>query len=87
MPKLIAPGPAGSYVVADGTVDPKRVGIVGVSYGGYATLAGVAFTPEIYAVAVDIVGPSNLVTLLDLLPAYWEAGKKAYREASKNDEA
>jgi len=64
-------------LVADGTVDPKRVGIVGVSYGGYATLAGVAFTPDVYAVAVDIVGPSNLVTLLDLLPAYWEASKKA----------
>src|SRR5882757_4976978 len=64
-------------LVADGTVDPKRVGIVGVSYGGYATLAGVAFTPDIYAVAVDIVGPSNLVTQLNLLPAYWEAGKKA----------
>jgi len=64
-------------LVADGTVDPKRVGIVGVSYGGYATLAGVAFTPDVYAVAVDIVGPSNLVTELNLLPAYWEAGKKA----------
>jgi dipeptidyl aminopeptidase/acylaminoacyl peptidase len=64
-------------LVADGTVDPKRVGIVGVSYGGYATLAGVAFTPDLYAVAVDIVGPSNLVTELNLLPAYWEAGKKA----------
>ena len=49
-------------LVADGTVDPKRVGIVGISYGGYATLAGVAFTPDVYAVAVDIVGPSNLVT-------------------------
>jgi dipeptidyl aminopeptidase/acylaminoacyl peptidase len=64
-------------LVADGTVDPKRVGIVGVSYGGYATLAGVAFTPDVYAAAVDIVGPSNLVTELNLLPAYWEAGKKA----------
>src|SRR6266478_6285084 len=64
-------------LVADGAVDPKRVGIVGISYGGYATLAGVAFTPDVYAVAVDIVGPSNLVTQLNLLPAYWEGGKKA----------
>jgi dipeptidyl aminopeptidase/acylaminoacyl peptidase len=64
-------------LVAEGTVDPKRVGIVGVSYGGYATLAGVAFTPDLYAVAVDIVGPSNLVTQLNLRPAYWEAGMKA----------
>ena len=65
-------------LVADGTVDPKRVGIVGASYGGYATLAGVAFTPDLYAAAVDIVGPSNLVTETDLLPPYWEAGKKAW---------
>jgi dipeptidyl aminopeptidase/acylaminoacyl peptidase len=65
-------------LVADGTVDPKRVGIVGISYGGYATLAGVAFTPDLYAAAVDIVGPSNLVTQLDLSPAYWEATKKAW---------
>jgi dipeptidyl aminopeptidase/acylaminoacyl peptidase len=65
-------------LVADGTVDPKRVGIVGASYGGYATLAGVAFTPDLYAAAVDIVGPSNLVTLLDGTPAYWEAFKKAW---------
>jgi dipeptidyl aminopeptidase/acylaminoacyl peptidase len=64
-------------LVADGTVDPKRVGIVGISYGGYAALAGVAFTPDLYAVAVDVVGPSNLVTELNLLPAYWEASKKA----------
>jgi dipeptidyl aminopeptidase/acylaminoacyl peptidase len=64
-------------LVADGTVDPKRVGIAGISYGGYATLAGVAFTPDLYAVAVDIVGPSNLVTQLNLRPAYWEAGMKA----------
>ena len=64
-------------LVADGTVDPKRVGIAGISYGGYATLAGVAFTPDLYAAAVDIVGPSNLVTQLNLRPAYWEAGMKA----------
>ena len=63
-------------LVADGTVDPKRVGIAGGSYGGYATLAGVAFTPDVYAVAVAIVAPSNLITLLDAIPPYWEAGRK-----------
>ncbi len=63
-------------LVADGTVDPKRVGISGGSYGGYATLAGVAFTPDVYAAAVAIVAPSNLITLLDALPPYWEAGRK-----------
>ena len=42
-------------------------------YGGYATLAGVAFTPDVYAAAVDIVGPSNLMTLLNAIPPYWES--------------
>jgi dipeptidyl aminopeptidase/acylaminoacyl peptidase len=63
-------------LVADGTVDPKRVGIFGVSYGGYATLAGVAFTPDVYAAAVAYAAPSNLITLLDAVPPYWEAMRK-----------
>jgi dipeptidyl aminopeptidase/acylaminoacyl peptidase len=63
-------------LVADGTADPKRAGIAGGSYGGYATLAGVAFTPDLYAAAVAIVAPSNLITLLDAIPPYWEAGRK-----------
>jgi dipeptidyl aminopeptidase/acylaminoacyl peptidase len=63
-------------LVADGTVDAKRVGIFGGSYGGYATLAGVAFTPTTYAAAVAYVAPSNLITLLDAIPPYWEAGRK-----------
>ncbi len=61
------------YLVAEGIADPKRVGILGGSYGGYATLAGVAFTPDVYAAAVDIVGPSNLITLLESIPPYWES--------------
>ena len=64
------------YLVARGTANPKRVGITGGSYGGYATLAGVAFTPDLYAAAVSIVGPSNLVTLLKAIPPYWEAARK-----------
>jgi dipeptidyl aminopeptidase/acylaminoacyl peptidase len=63
-------------LVASGMVDPKRVGIEGGSYGGYATLAGVAFTPTVYAAAVAYVAPSNLITLLDAIPPYWEAGRK-----------
>ena len=63
-------------LIAEGTVDEKRVGIAGGSYGGYATLAGVAFTPHVYAAAVAIVAPSNLITLLDAIPPYWEAGRK-----------
>jgi len=46
---------------------------MGGSYGGYATLAGVAFTPDVYAAAVSIVGPSSLNTLLESIPPYWEA--------------
>ena len=64
------------YLVDQGTADPKRVAIMGGSYGGYATLAGVAFTPDVYRAAVDIVGPSNLITLLEAIPPYWEAGRK-----------
>lgn len=63
-------------LIADGTVDAKKVAIAGGSYGGYATLAGVAFTPDVYAAAVAIVAPSNLITLLDAIPPYWEAGRK-----------
>jgi dipeptidyl aminopeptidase/acylaminoacyl peptidase len=63
-------------LAADGTVDPKRAGIAGGSYGGYATLAGVAFTPHVYAAAFAIVAPSNLITLLDAIPPYWEAIRK-----------
>ena len=51
---------------------------MGGSYGGYATLAGVAFTPDVYAAAVSIVGPSNLITLLESIPPYWEAGRKIF---------
>jgi dipeptidyl aminopeptidase/acylaminoacyl peptidase len=66
------------YMIAEGIADPKRVGILGASYGGYATLAGVAFTPDQYAAAVDIVGPSNLITLMESIPPYWEAARKVF---------
>src|SRR5678809_1151214 len=60
------------YLIEQGVADPKRVGIMGGSYGGYATLAGVTFTPDVYAAAVAIVAPSNLITLLESIPPYWE---------------
>ena len=66
------------YLVDQGIVDPKLVGIMGGSYGGYATLAGLAFTPEVYACGVSIVGPSNLFTLLNSIPPYWEAGRVVF---------
>lgn len=68
------------YLVAQGIADPKRVGILGGSYGGYATLAGVAFTPDVYAAGVDIVGPSNLITLLNAIPPYWESARMVLYE-------
>jgi acetyl esterase/lipase len=64
------------HLVAEGIADPLRIGILGGSYGGYAVLAGVAFTPDVYRAGVDIVGPSNLLTLLAAIPPYWEAGRK-----------
>jgi len=72
------------YLVTQGIADPKRVGIMGGSYGGYATLAGVAFTPDLYAAAVSIVGPSNLLTLLETIPPYWEAGRIVFHERMGN---
>jgi len=66
------------YLISEGIVDAKHVGIMGGSYGGYATLAGVAFTPDLYAAAVSIVGPSNLITLLNSIPPYWESIRKLF---------
>lgn len=66
------------YLVAEGIGDPKRIGIMGGSYGGYATLAGVTFTPDLYAAAVDYVGPSSLLTLLENVPPYWEAIRQLF---------
>ncbi len=68
------------YLVSERIADPKRIGILGGSYGGYATLAGVTFTPDLYGAAVDIVGPSNLLTLLDSIPPYWESIRKLFYE-------
>jgi len=59
------------WLVAQGIADPKRIAIYGASYGGYATLAGVAFTPDLYAAAVNYVGVSNLFTFMNTIPPYW----------------
>lgn len=63
------------HLITEGIADENKVAIMGGSYGGYATLAGLAFTPDLYACGVDIVGPSNIFTLLESVPAYWEAGR------------
>jgi dipeptidyl aminopeptidase/acylaminoacyl peptidase len=64
------------WAVEQGLADPERVCIYGGSYGGYATLAGLTFTPELYACGVDIVGPSNIQTLFASIPPYWAPMKK-----------
>ena len=61
-----------NYLVKEGIADPKRICIYGGSYGGYATLAGVTYTPDLYACAVDYVGVSNLFTFLNTIPPYWK---------------
>ncbi|MCD4749508.1 MAG: S9 family peptidase, partial [Thermoanaerobaculales bacterium] len=68
------------WMVDQGIADPNRVGIYGGSYGGYAVLAGLAFTPDLYACGVDYVGVSNLFTLLGSLPPYWELGRQMFYE-------
>ncbi len=60
------------WLVKEGIADPKRVAIYGGSYGGYATLAGVTFTPDLYAAAVDYVGVANLFTFMNTIPPYWK---------------
>jgi dipeptidyl aminopeptidase/acylaminoacyl peptidase len=59
-------------IVKQGIANPKKVAIMGGSYGGYATLVGLTFTPDVFAAGVDIVGPSNLITLMQSIPPYWE---------------
>jgi dipeptidyl aminopeptidase/acylaminoacyl peptidase len=60
------------WAIAQGYADPKKVAIYGGSYGGYAALVGATFTPDLFCCAVDIVGPSNLVTLISTIPPYWK---------------
>jgi len=63
------------WLIAEGIADPKRIAIYGGSYGGYATLAGLTFSPELYACGVDYVGVSNLFTFQNSIPPYWEPFK------------
>jgi dipeptidyl aminopeptidase/acylaminoacyl peptidase len=67
------------WAIAQGIADPARVAIMGGSYGGYAALVGVTFTPEKFACAVDLVGISNLVTFLNTIPEYWMTWKSLWK--------
>ncbi|WP_024466877.1 alpha/beta hydrolase family protein [Treponema pedis] len=75
-----------NWLIAEGIADPKRIAIYGASYGGYAVLAGVTFTPDLYACAIDYVGVSNIFTLFETLPPYWEQGRKMMYEMIGNPE-
>ena len=59
------------WLIGQGIADPGRIAIYGGSYGGYATLAGLCFTPELYACGIDYVGVSNLFTFMQTIPPYW----------------
>ncbi|RIV83187.1 S9 family peptidase [Aurantiacibacter xanthus] len=72
------------WAVEQGIAARDKVAIMGGSYGGYATLVGLAFTPEVFACGVDIVGPSNLETLLETIPPYWEPLVKQFHERMGN---
>ncbi|MCL4111613.1 UNVERIFIED_CONTAM: hypothetical protein GTU68_002029 [Idotea baltica] len=61
-----------NWLVEEGIANPKKIAIYGGSYGGYATLAGAAFTPDLYACAIDFVGVSNLFSFLETIPPYWK---------------
>jgi dipeptidyl aminopeptidase/acylaminoacyl peptidase len=61
-----------NWAVKEGYANPKKIAVMGGSYGGYCSLAAITFTPEVFACAVDIVGPSNLKTLIGSIPPYWK---------------
>ncbi|MEY2363416.1 S9 family peptidase [Lysinibacillus capsici] len=68
------------WAIDQGIADPDRIGIYGASFGGYATLAGITYTPDLYAAAVDYVGVSNIFTLLNTIPPYWETMRNMFYE-------
>jgi dipeptidyl aminopeptidase/acylaminoacyl peptidase len=78
---------ARDWLIAQGVADRKRFAIMGGSYGGYAVLTALAFTPDAFTCGVDIVGPSNLNTLLASIPPYWEPMRKLFHERMGEDQA
>ena len=68
------------WAIDQGIADSEQIGIYGASFGGYATLAGITFTPDLYAAAVDYVGVSNIFTLLATIPPYWETSRNMFYE-------
>jgi dipeptidyl aminopeptidase/acylaminoacyl peptidase len=68
-----------NWAVKEGYADPGKIGIMGGSYGGYCALAGITFTPDVFACAVDICGPSNIRTLLKSIPPYWKTDLSTFK--------
>ena len=73
-----------NWLIEEGIADPDRIGIYGGSFGGYTTLAGITFTPELYACAVDYVGVSNLLTFFNTIPPYWDQDRDMLYEMVGN---
>jgi dipeptidyl aminopeptidase/acylaminoacyl peptidase len=74
------------WAINQGYADPKRIAIYGASYGGYAALVGATFTPDVFCCAVDVVGPSNLITFIHAIPPYWEPLRAMLQERIGNPE-
>lgn len=72
------------WLIEEGIADEKRIAIYGGSYGGYCTLSGITFTPDLYACAVDYVGVSNLFTFMGTIPPYWEPYREMLHEMVGN---
>jgi acetyl esterase/lipase len=69
-----------NWAVAKKIADPSKIALMGGSYGGYATLVGLTFTPDVFACGVDIVGPSNILTLLSTIPPYWAPAVQMFKD-------
>jgi dipeptidyl aminopeptidase/acylaminoacyl peptidase len=77
---------ATEWLIGQGIADPKRFGIYGGSYGGYATLAALAFRPGVYACGIDYVGVANLLTFMKTMPTYWETSREVLYKRVGNPE-
>jgi dipeptidyl aminopeptidase/acylaminoacyl peptidase len=67
-----------NWTIEEGIADSNNIAIYGGSYGGYAALAGAAFTPDVFKCAISIVGPSNIITLIRSIPPYWKPLRKIF---------
>jgi dipeptidyl aminopeptidase/acylaminoacyl peptidase len=75
------------WAVDSGVADSSRIAIYGGSYGGYAALVGATFTPDLFRCAIDIVGPSNLITFIETIPPYWSSYLAMLHDRVGNPEA